>query len=430
MSAQKSIRFHYAWVIAAISCLMIFTTVGLIQTAYSSVRPYLGDAYGLTQAQNGFLTTVRTVANLISMFFTAIFYKKLTYRWGMTLGMLCAVCGYLTFGLGSSFIHGCIAMCFNGLARTFAGMIGVSALLNAWFSQYRATVIGLASCCSGFTAFIMPPILSRWFETGGFQSGCFNVSILLGVFTVLVALLVRDTPAKMGLTRLGEGADTEEKKTRKPKKVLHHNYIAGRKEHIIMLIVAALSSMCYAHGDFNTVNLTTAGWSNADAAMALSSYGLCLMIGKFLYGFIADHLPMRKASIIYYGAMSIAFVSFMCVRFTWWTMPVAMATFVIYTLGGALPTNGLSTFAIDMSPSPEKFGSTVQQYNIMYNVASAIFCWVAGITADITGYYTVAYLMCLVCAVVGFILVQVAYGSAARNYKRAHAEEPSPAEGR
>ena len=83
-----------------------------------------------------------------------------------------------------------------------------------------------------------------------------------------------------------------------------------------------------------------------------------------------------------------------------------------------------------MSPSPEKFGSTVQQYNIMYNVASAIFCWVAGITADITGYYTVAYLMCLVCAVVGFILVQVAYGSAARNYKRAHAEEPSPAEGR
>ena len=421
MSNQKQGGFHYAWIIAAMGCVMIFTTIGIIMTSFSAVKPYLAEAYNLTQGQNGLLTTIRTYANMISLLAVAGVYKKISVRWGATLGMAFSIVGYAILGIGSTYTHAVIAMILFGFSRSFAGMIGVSMLVKVWFNKYRSTMFGFCSCVSGFTTFVMPPILSRTIEGSGWQSACFLVSGILVVLTLLVALLVRDDPSVKGLEPLG-GADFVEAK-KASKKVVHHNYQADRTTHIIMLAVACLSAMCYAHGDFNTLNLTTAGWSKADAAQALSYYGLCLLAGKFIYGWIADHLPMRKASIIYYGCMSIAFIILANVRFPFFTIGVAVVTFAIYAMGGALCTNGLSSFALDMSPSPEKFGKTVQQYNFCYNFTSAIMCWIAGISADITGGYSLAYWGLLVCAIVGFVLVQYAYIRADKNWKAIHAND-------
>ncbi len=417
MAAQKQGGFHYAWIITILGMLMVFTTVGIIMTSFSAVYPYMNEAWGLTNSQSGSLTTIRTIVNMIGLFFTAAFYKKLTLRWGCTIGILFSVLGYVILATGSQYWQGALAMSLFGLSRAAAGMVGVSALINNWYNINKATMLGLCSATSGFTTFIMPPILSSAIEGHDFHYACWLVAGILTVIMVLVALLCRDTPDQMGLAKYGAG-QTEEAK---PKKQLERNYDFSKTGKIMMLVVAGITATCYAHGQFNTLNLTTAGWEKADAARALSYYGLCLMIGKFLYGVISDHLKQKWAATIFYGAMTIAFIILANVRFAWFTMPVAILTFGIYCIGGAAATNGLSTFALDVeNTNPEAYNRTVKNYNVAYNLISAIMVWIAGISADMTGGYSVAYWSMVILDIIAIILIHVSYNEAAKRYKEAH----------
>lgn len=411
--------FHYAWIIALISCLMMFTSSGMISSAFSAVKPYLVEAYGMTQAQAGLLTTVRTIANVAAMIPAVALFKKLSLRWGCTIGMACAAIGFVFLAIGDSFAYAAAGMVFMGFCRTFAGMIGISMLINAWFLKYRATMFGLASCCSGFASLIMAPFLSRIIESNDFSYCCWVVVGILGAFTLLAALCLRDNPTKMNMQPLGVGEVIEERK----KKTFERNYIVGKKEQIIMLFVALLSCQCLTHGEINGLNLVTAGWEKSQTAKIISYYGLFLIVGKFLYGWIADHLPMRKASIIYYGCLGIAFFFLANAGSSWFNMTILLIALMIYSMGGALGTNGLSTFALDMSPSPEAYGATVRNYTLLYNIGGAVFSWIAGMMADATGSYSIVYYVLLLMSVASVLLVQVAYASAAKKYKEAHSAD-------
>lgn len=396
----------------------MFTSSGMISSAFTAVKPYLVDAYGLTQSQAGLLTTVRTIANIVSMLPAVAVFNKLSLRWGCTIGMLSSAIGFIFLAIGNSFIYAALGMVFMGICRTFAGMIGISMLINAWFHKYRSTLFGLTSCCSGFASLILAPILSNIIEGHDFSYCCWVVAIILGVFTLMAALGLRDNPARMNMSPLGEGEYVVEKK--KTKREFTRNYVVGRKEQCIMLGVALLSSMCLTHGEINGLNLVAAGWENSQTAQAISFYGLTLIVGKFLYGWIADHLPMRKASIIYYGCLAVAFFVLGSAGQSWFSIPVLYAAYAVYSMGGALGTNGLSSFALDMSPSEAAYGKTVRNYTLLYNLGGAALSWIAGIIADATGSYSATYMGLVVMAVVSALLVQWAYSSASKKYEAVH----------
>ena len=346
-------------------------------------------------------------------------FKKLSLRWGCTIGMLSAALAYVFIAIGHSYTYAALAQIFMGICRTMAGMIGISMLINAWFLKWRATMFGLASCCSGFASLIMAPFLAKLFEEHGFSYGSWVTAGILFAFTLLAALALRDNPTKMNMQPVGVGEVIQERK----KKTFERNYLVGKKEIILMLGVALLSSMCLTHGEINSLNLVTAGWEKSQTAKVISYYGLFLIIGKFLYGWIADHLPMRKACLIYYGCLAIAFYLLGSAGKSWFNMTVLLVALMIYSMGGALGTNGLSTFALDMSPSEEAYGSTVRNYSLLYNLGAAGLTPIAGALADKTGGYSIAYFMLAAMAIASIVLVQLAYGSASKKFKEAHADK-------
>ena len=91
---MPSSKFFYGWIIAAMGFLTMFVGTGLIVTCFSSLSPFLMDAWGINHTLNGTLVSIRTAATVLAMFLCGVYYKKLSLRLGIALGMLIGAHGF------------------------------------------------------------------------------------------------------------------------------------------------------------------------------------------------------------------------------------------------------------------------------------------------------------------------------------------------
>ena len=94
---EKPVRtaFPYRWVICACGLVTIFISIGLVSNVFSIYLPYIVQQNGFTNTQTGLLTTMRTVAALLSMLGADGYYRRFGLRRGLTLPFLATVAAYL-----------------------------------------------------------------------------------------------------------------------------------------------------------------------------------------------------------------------------------------------------------------------------------------------------------------------------------------------
>ena len=90
--------FPYRWVICACGLVTIFISIGLVSNVFSIYLPYIVQQNGFTNTQTGLLTTMRTVAALLSMLGADGYYRRFGLRRGLTLPFFATVAAYLLYG--------------------------------------------------------------------------------------------------------------------------------------------------------------------------------------------------------------------------------------------------------------------------------------------------------------------------------------------
>lgn len=140
-------------------------------------------------------------------------------------------------------------------------------------------------------------------------------------------------------------------------------------------------------------------------------------IGKLMFEWINDRVPMRKMTCIWFGLVAVSHIILANTGAAWFNSFWAQAANILYSLGGPICTLGPSLYGIELAISGDT-KAWIRNYLVVYNIGGLVFTQLAGIIADKTGNYSAIFYMLAVCGVVGAVFSQLAYSGAYKEAKK------------
>jgi sugar phosphate permease len=197
-------RFHYAWIIAAITFVVLLITAGVRATPGLLIVPL--------ESEFGWSRTVISAAVAINIALFGLigpFAASVMDRWGvrrvvLSALALLAVAVALTTQMRSQWQLTLLWGVLVGTGTGVTSLVLAAVIATRWFEERRGLVMGALSAANATGQLVFLPMLARFVEARGWRIACFIVAGAAVVVFTIVALFMRDRPEDIGLTRYGE----------------------------------------------------------------------------------------------------------------------------------------------------------------------------------------------------------------------------------
>ena len=393
---------HYGWIIAVMSVVTVIGALGFARFGYTMILPSMKDGLGLTDSQAGDLAT----GNMIGYLILAITCGFLASRFGpriiITIFMLIITGSMLLTGIAPNFPVALLGRTLTGFGSGGTN-VPVMGLVPAWFAaRRRGFATGMAVSGSSFgmliTGILVPAILNRY-GAGGWRFSWFCLAALVFVIAVLGYLLLRNRPAEKGLRPIGaegEGANPGGAKSSALQWSLV--YKSASVWHLALIYVLfGFSYIIYATF-FARYLIWEAGFTTQAAGVLWSATGALSIISGFIWGSVSDVLGRK------YGLAIVYFLQFLC--FTIFGLWKAMPGYYLSALLFAL--TAWSIPAIMAAASGDLLGPRLAPaalgfVTFFFGIGQMLGPTLAGPIADLTGSYTLAFVIAGAAALVGAV---------------------------
>lgn len=293
----------YHGVIAICAMLVLMISNGLILSGLGPFRPALIAEFGWTAAQisRGELITFL----LLGVFapFIGILIDRFGTRVLMQIGMLALAGGYYLYGtLDSLNMLYAIHVLF-AIVLALAGLVPVVALVSRWFDAERGTAIGVALVGSSLASFVFPPIAEKWLiPSYGWRDAFQFEAIAALIGFAIVVLLVRSSPAERGLKPYGAKEAAPLRSDALPGltvaqtvRTMSFWVLGGCAFLTFFAMLGTLYQLPIYLGTVGVKEISLGYMAMLGAAL----------IGKFLFGFLADRLGPKRVFIANMAVMAI-----------------------------------------------------------------------------------------------------------------------------
>ncbi|MFJ9949186.1 MFS transporter [Kitasatospora sp. NPDC091207] len=299
-------RLHYAWVVAAVSLLVLLGSAGF-RSAPSLMMDALHNEFGWSMGTISSATSV----NLALYGLTAPFAAALMDRFGVRLVVVCAL---LTISVGSGLTMLMrepwqLVLCWGVLVGLGSGsMAGAFAttVTGRWFRARQGLVTGVLTAAGAAGNLIFLPVGAWLVEQHGWRSAVVVVSLAASAVAVPVLLLMRERPADLGLFPYGA--------TEAPPAPAADNRALARSLRVLreasrsraFWLLAASFAICGAttNGLVGTHFIPAAhdhGLPVTTAASLLALIGIFDVIGTIASGWFTDRFDSRTLLVSYYA---------------------------------------------------------------------------------------------------------------------------------
>ena len=399
-------RPHYAWLICLGGTLAIFASFGLCGNMVSFFYPNIITERGFSNTQTGLLTTTRQIFILISLAIVNRLCARLGPRKLIALGGICLTIGYLGLAVAPNF-WGCISCtALMGLGYSFAGVVPVAAIFVRWFETDLSLAMGISSAASGAAMLVAPPILTAIIKRWNLDVGFLFMSLLCLALTVVIFLLLRNTPEECSLRPFHRHATG--KNADKPAREPEHPPYTNAFHNAVILAVVFLIAVPVGVGVNNiSLFLSSLKYSDMLVATAVSAVGLFMTVAKIVEAKMYDLVGGRLGNYILF-ALFLSGLGLLLLAPNH-NVPLLFAALLLYGFG--LPLGSVATYqwGSDLYGSVG-YAKAVQAFSITYNIGALLFSYVPGILADhMGGSYMPAFILFTGIAVVCLILLQWLY---------------------
>lgn len=398
---------HYAWAICAGCTLLLLVSGGLAVNAFSVAQPYILAQNGFTNTQTSMITTVRAAAYLGCMALMPRFYGRLGYRWGDGGRRTFRRAGVRAVRRGKAALDVLSGRpCRGAFLRLRVDGAGLHSH-HARFREKHGLALGICAAGTGLAAVLFSPLMTALIEKYSLAV-CFyvmaGVSLLL---TLLVFLLVRESPEGCGKTAYGAAVQAENTEAASGGAELS----CGRWTALFvsMCFLGAIASPGFTH---MMILFTTDGIPESTAALCVSIFGLAMMLGKCVYGEACDLLGAKRANWIFGAILSAGLI--LCTLSGLASRPLALTAAVLYGFGVPMSTVGLSVWAEAFSGA-KRYDEVIRLFQTGYGLGALVFSFMPGLFADACGSYAPSYLVFLAFGVFSLFVVQSTYRRTARS---------------
>ena len=265
---------------------------------------------------------------------------------------------------------------------TGAAMLPAGKLVGLWFRRTRGRVMGITAMGNNFGGLVFPPLMGWMLLLMSWES----TYVALGIVTLLLLaytmVTVRDSPNERELgDRSADGQGPSQVTGRTVGEALR-----DRSFYAITLAVT-LGTFTYSAIIPQIIpHLLDGGTTLAIASLVLSIYAIAGMIGKFLMGLLAEKITSRWALMTNFVGQAVFLVAMI-----WADNPLVMWTAVpiLGIFNGAF--GALFQLVVQDAFGIRYFGGIMGLINFATLVSFFFGPFLAGVSYDITGSYTVAF---------------------------------------
>ncbi len=402
--AEVRPRWHYAFVVAAVTFAVILVTAGVRAAPGALILPLQGEyawsrgsislavalsilAYGLGAPIAGGLIDrfgprrlavsgcILIAAGLLPMLWMTQEWQLFLF-WGVVVGI----------GTGA-----------------VGGVLGATVAAR-WFRSQRGLVIGLFAAASSMGQLIFLPSLVAVISTSGWRSAIAAMAVAVLVAAVPALILLRDRPADVGLQPYGDDGSAAAAEAELADAASGATLRQATRTRDFWLLAASFFVCGYtSNGLIGTHLIPHAvehGFSPATAASAVGLMGMMNVIGTLASGWLTDRYDNRKLLAAYYTfrALSIAFLPVIL------AIPELFLFAIVYGLDWIAtvpPTVNLTTRLYGRA----HLGTIYGWIFFSHMVGAALAAFLGGVVHDALGDYSSMFLSA---GLLGFIAAAMA----------------------
>lgn len=384
---------HYGWVIAAVSFLTLVTAAGFRSTVGVLIVP-LQDEFGWSRATISAAVAINLVLYGLGGPFAAGLYDRFGIRRVIVIALgTIAISSTLTTQMQAPWQLDVLWGVANGLATGAIGVTLAAVIANRWFVERRGIVTGMltASNATGQLAFL--PLLGWLVSSQGWRSAALMVSIVALAFTLpLVALLLRDSPADLGLRPFGAVVDDPPIVPQNPFRAAIGGLVTASRTPTFWL----LSTSFFICGATTTGLIGTHlipasmdhGMSVVTAASLLAVIGVFDLVGTLGSGWLTDRVDPRRLLFWYYGLRGL---SLLALPFVIGSSNLGLIAFVVFYgldwVATVPPTVAITAQAFGRARVGVVFGWIFGAHQL----GAAVAAWGAGAARTWFGDYQAAF---------------------------------------
>lgn len=324
-------RFFYGWTIVAAAALGIGCSFSVLVITLTGIfAGPIGAEMGWTSQQIFFGSSLAGVGGVLSAPFIGALTDRLGVRRVLAFSFIIEILILISFKFLNSELLGYFAR-YLALAVLCMGTTQVvfSRVISSWFSRHLGMALGVALAGVGVGGGFWSLTLQKLIDTYGWRNAYLGVAIIVGCITVpLLFMLLRDTPANMGLAVDGSTDPAAQNKTRAAIGTgMTLREAASTGQYWLMIVSFLLVGSALQAVQLHLVSLLTSRGSSAQLAAAVQASMLFAVIfGRLSSGFLLDHVFAPRVSqlfliapIIGISALTIgvsggwAFASAMCI---------------------------------------------------------------------------------------------------------------------
>jgi MFS family permease len=403
-------RFQYHWVVLAVMFCAMLAGVGVRAAPGVMIVPL----------QRAFGWDVSTISGAVSI---NIILLGLT---GPFLAGLMEVIGL------KRTILGCMAVLMAGTLLSYfmtepwqlfvtwglmvgigsgAGAVGMAAAVaNRWFVQRTGFAMGLLSSANAAGQLIFLPLLALLANAYGWQGVAIGVTLAIAAMIPVVALVLPESPAAIGLAPYG-GTAVVAPRSRGGNPFMiavHALRRASRSMDFWLLTLSFGICGLSTNGLINTHLIAYCadnGISELNGASILAVIGMFSLVGSAASGWMCDRFNPRILLFWYYSLRGLSLVIMPFTNFG----PSALAIFAVF-YGLDWVATGPATFALTNEVFGRKDAPVIVSWIFVgHQVGGAIAAFGAGAVRSFSGNYLLAFLSAgIACLLASMLALRVA----------------------
>ena len=397
---QARLPFYFGWVIIAVAFLTLAISV-TARTAFSLLLPPLTDEFGWERGlaagafSFGFLLS-GAIAPLVGRIMdrygprVVLLSGACLMGGGLLLAPMIAVPWHLYLTLGALVSVGVNLMSFTAQ----------SLYLPHWFVRRRAFAIGIAFSGVGVGAVVLLPWLQVIIEREGWREACTFMGLVVFAVLLPINLLVRKSPADVGLMPDGVrtppapagSPETQETAGKAAVWTVGSAIRTGRFWWIALGFFCALFAW-YAVQVHQTKYLIDQGYDPLIAAWALGLVSIAGVPGQIGLGALSDRIGREWVWTASCAGFAVCYAALLAME-GFPSLPLLYLMVGTQGFLGYALTSVMGAIVAESFEGPN-YGAIFGVMTIALLSGGAAGPWVAGLVYDLTGGYSLAFMMAI-----------------------------------
>lgn len=297
------------WVVAVVAMLMLMVSNGMTMTGITAFDESLLGEFGWTRGQ----LKLRDMFNLVLAAALSPFVGALIDRFGvralMLFGSVLLAALYVAYSHVQSLYHVYLIHVGFAVVVVSSGLSIAVIMVSRWFDDYRGTALGITLVGSSLGGMLIPKMILALVPAHGWRDSFLLMALLPAAMFFIGLLLVR-TPAQLGMQplRSARSAATADGPAAAADAWPDLGYVQALRTPTFWALAVVAMTTFYGIMALSThliLHMRGLGYSPAAAGNGMFVLFGLGMVGKFLFGFLADVLPRKRVFVANLGLMAI-----------------------------------------------------------------------------------------------------------------------------